>query len=135
MAAPTQFAINRSDLPLVEHAPTHDESPDVFVRLSQDLVVAVGLATPEALPLAPGFQVVDPLVDTMSSVTKGVLWTGIGTGDKAIKGHPDIYSHLTHWAPFRTISTIYFTTRKVMWVTSGSAINPILSSSICSVPR
>src|SRR5215213_7275533 len=41
MAAPTQFAINRSDLPLIENAPTHDESPDVFVRLSQDLVVAL----------------------------------------------------------------------------------------------
>ena len=33
------------------------------------------------------------------------------------------------------ISVPYFMTRKVMWVTSGSAINPILSSSICSVPR
>jgi hypothetical protein len=107
----------------------------MFVRLSQDLVVFVGPATPKALPLASGFQVVDPLVDTMSSVTKGVLRTGIGTCDEAIEGHPNIYGHLTHFAPFMTTSLVYFTTRKVMWVTSGSAINPILSSSICSVPR
>ena len=98
--------IRPSDLPLVEHAPIHDESPDEFVRLSQDLVAAVNLATPEALSLAPGFQVVDPLVNTVSSVTKGVLWTGIGTCDEAIEGHPDIYRHLTHCAPFRTISIV-----------------------------
>src|SRR5215216_2016339 len=30
---------------------------------------------------------------------------------------------------------LYPTTRNVMWVTSGSAISPVLSSSICSVPQ
>ena len=102
MAAPTQFAINRSDLPLVENAPTHDESPDVFVRLSRPR----RRATPVALSLAPGFHVVDPLVNTVSTFTKGVLWTGIETCDEAVEGHPDIYRHLTHCAPFRTISIV-----------------------------